>query len=321
MNAREPEDHLVFLRDGPAEGLGRLPRRFRARHAAFVTRLQNPDGGFPGVDGASDLYYTSFALRAADLLGVQEPALWAGAADCLRAQLVREDVVECLCLLYSRRLVDLHGYEVAVSGVEAPLEACRAGAGCYAGRPGGPASVYHTFLAALCGGLLGAPMPQRDEAVAVVASRQCADGGFADVMDGETPAVGGVNPTAAAVQLLSASGALSDEAAGKAVEFVLAMQRPDGGFAAHAGAPVADLMSTFTALVTLHEAAHLGRARTSAAAHFAGGLAARGGGFRGAPSAGRPDCEYTYYGLGALGLLGWHAMDAGRSGRRACCER
>ncbi|HZZ73711.1 MAG TPA: prenyltransferase/squalene oxidase repeat-containing protein, partial [Pirellulales bacterium] len=52
-----------------ASGLNRLPEDFRARHARFFQAAQQPDGGFAGRDGGSDLYYTGFALRGLALCG------------------------------------------------------------------------------------------------------------------------------------------------------------------------------------------------------------------------------------------------------------
>ena len=46
-----------------AQGIDRLPEATRARHAEFLKAQQRDDGGFAGREGASDLYYTGFALR------------------------------------------------------------------------------------------------------------------------------------------------------------------------------------------------------------------------------------------------------------------
>ena len=81
------------------------------------------------------------------------------------------------------------------------------------------------------------------------------------------------------------------------------MQRPEGGFAACAGAPEPDLLSTFTASVALAGMGALGRVKLAPVARFAHALQARGGGFRGCAGDVAPDVEYTYYGLGTLALL------------------
>lgn len=88
-----------------------------------------------------------------------------------------------------------------------------------------------------------------------------------------------------------------------AVEFLLAMQAADGGFTACAGSPESDLLSTFTALVTLFALDGLQRVNLGAAVRFIGPLAGAEGGFRATPSDPETDLEYTFYGLGALGII------------------
>ena len=51
-----------------AEGLARLEPPRRDRHARYLRAAQNPDGGFSGREGDSDLYYTGFALRGLAVL-------------------------------------------------------------------------------------------------------------------------------------------------------------------------------------------------------------------------------------------------------------
>ena len=48
---------------------------FARRQVAYVASRQRDDGGFPGRDGGSDIYYTDFALRILDLLDPDHPAL------------------------------------------------------------------------------------------------------------------------------------------------------------------------------------------------------------------------------------------------------
>jgi geranylgeranyl transferase type-2 subunit beta len=81
------------------------------------------------------------------------------------------------------------------------------------------------------------------------------------------------------------------------------MQRPEGGFAACAGALEPDLLSTFTATVALAGIGALSRVKLAPVARFVNGLQASGGGFRGCAGDAAPDVEYTYYGLGTLALL------------------
>lgn len=317
-------------------GLGRVQHRFRLRQARYIIRRQNADGGFPGRRGPSDPYYTSFALRGAELLDVENPAeLWSGAAAYLRGRgPVATDIVECFCVLHIRSLVERNGCRVwtwpaetdALLGLKHALQSYRAPEGGYAKTAGGPASLYHSFLAALSCELAGWPPLPSEEIRALLERRRCAGGGFSDVAEGPDAEEGSINPTAAAVGLLVLSGgiegglqalsggikgglqALSGGIEGvlgtETLGFVASMQRADGGFGAHRGAPVSDLMSTFTALVTLAEGDAMGRVNMASVGRFVKALAGPDGGFRGTTLDDATDLEYTYYGLGALGLLG-----------------
>ena len=46
-----------------------LPEDLRRRHGAWLAAAQREDGGFAGRRGASDVYYTGFALRGLAMLG------------------------------------------------------------------------------------------------------------------------------------------------------------------------------------------------------------------------------------------------------------
>ena len=54
-------------------------------------------------------------------------------------------------------------------------------------------------------------------------------------------------------------------------------------------------------------------------ARFARALQEARGGFRGAAADGGADVEYTYYGLGVLGLLSSEAARAACGGGDCCC--
>ena len=318
MTGTPGEDRLEPLTRLCSEGLAFLPESFLARNAEFLQRSQSADGGFPGPDGESDLYYTSFALRAAGLLGI-DGQLWPRAAGYLRDCVARVgDVVDCHCLLHAFHLCSSYGHPVrdvsdaACTGeqVLAVLEGRRATGSGFSKQPGGGASVYHTFLASLCYAMLSRPMAGAESAVELVRSRQRADGGFADLAP-DAPASGsGVNATAAAVQLLAMHDSLDAATASRAASFVVSAGHPQGGFAAYPDCPVPDAMSTFTGLVTLWTTGSLDRMRLGLAARFIRRLRCDDGGFRGTEFDQRPDLEYTYYTLGALGILGGHGAAA-----------
>ena len=49
-------------------GISHLPIEVREKHTKYLKAAQREDGGFAGRMGDSDLYYTSFALRALAIL-------------------------------------------------------------------------------------------------------------------------------------------------------------------------------------------------------------------------------------------------------------
>jgi geranylgeranyl transferase type-2 subunit beta len=64
------QGYLETLTVRLATGLAELDEDVRRRQAAYLLEAQQPDGGFAGREGGSDLYYTGFALRALSVFGV-----------------------------------------------------------------------------------------------------------------------------------------------------------------------------------------------------------------------------------------------------------
>jgi geranylgeranyl transferase type-2 subunit beta len=81
------------------------------------------------------------------------------------------------------------------------------------------------------------------------------------------------------------------------------MQTDEGGLRANTRIPIADLLSTFTGLLTLADLGAAAEIDLPAVRRFAQSLALEEGGFRGAEWDPAHDIEYTFYGLGTLGLL------------------
>ena len=302
--------YLSRLEQELAAGVPELPTSFRAKQLRYVLSEQQTDGGFAGRQPGSDLYYTNFAVRILALLDAPGAGPWCRTGRYLRHAVQNlRDLVDCFSALHLRDMLARHGYDPwaepgkdrnLVSRCETILEAARAPEGGYRKGDAGPASLYHSFLAALCHEFLGSPVPDQDRLLDVVRQRQCPDGGYSDLGEGGQ---GETNPTAAAVGLLILLGARDEGTAGATVEFVASMQRRDGGFAAHRLAPEADLLSTFTALVTLGALDAVSSADLSGAARFTKKLIVASGGFRGSVPDDEADIEYTYYGLGTAALL------------------
>jgi geranylgeranyl transferase type-2 subunit beta len=297
-----------------AGGVARLPAERRQRHARFLLASQNPDGGFSGREGGSDLYYTGFALRGLAVLDALSPAVCARAAGFLRAALRQQaTVVDFFSLLYAALLVQVSGGVDVFAGSPAnwpdrvadTLESFRTSDGGYAKGPGGAAgSTYHSFLVALCYELLGREVPGRDKIAAFVLSRRRDDGGFVEIAPMRRS---GTNPTAAGVGLIQVADqelfTRRPDVRDGVVEFLAEMPSAEGGLRANGLVPLADLLSTFTGAWTLAELGALGRLDADDLRHYAEAAERPQGGFTGGLWDEGVDVEYTFYGLGTLGLV------------------
>jgi geranylgeranyl transferase type-2 subunit beta len=293
-----------------AAGAMHLADTRRCRHAAYLAGLQNGDGGFPGRQGPSDLYYTAFALRGLALTGGLAETIARRAGPFLERRLAESlsaidfvSLVQAAVVLEAAAGLDVFrqaGMDRRQAVLER-LEPLRREDGGYAKTPQGRASsTYQTFLVASCLDLLGLSLDSGDRMIALVRSRQRADGGFVELDRSER---GAVNPTAAAVGLLRLLGHLDEPTQRSATAFLLSMVGPEGGFHAHARTPVADLLSTFTGLVALVDLDALAAIdRPAVCAYVAAREHAEGGFSAGCWDAGR-DAEYTFYGLGAEAIL------------------
>ena len=308
------DNYLLSLTARLADGLARLPAETRDRHTAYLRSAQAADGGFPGREGGSDLYYTAFALRGLAVLGELTPETSERAAGFLRHSLAREAaVVDFFSLLYACALVQLGGGPNVLAAapadwperVAATLESLRTPDGGY-GKSAGAASgsTYHTFLVGLTYELLGRPLPRAADAVRFVSGRRRDDGGFVEVGPMRR---GGTNPTAAAVGLLQLT---REEGAFRLAEFrdgvadfIADVTSPEGGIRANGRAPLADLLSTFTGAWTLDQLGDLRRLDAGKLLDYARSVERAEGGFRGGLWDDGCDVEYTFYGLGVLALL------------------
>jgi geranylgeranyl transferase type-2 subunit beta len=308
------EPYLLRLTVRLAEGVSRLPAEIRDHHAAYLRAAQNPDGGFSGRAGGSDLYYTGFALRGLAVLDALTPPIAERAAGFLRGSLTQQtSVIDFFSLLYSCVLVQLGGGPdvLADSPLDWPdrvaemLESFRTSDGGYAKTIGGASgSTYHTFLVALCYQLLGRSLPRLADVVRFVAGRRREDGGYVEMAPMRR---GGTNPTAAAFGLLQMAAEEMPDVLEEVCEgvsaFLAETASPEGGLRANSRAPLADLLSTFTAVWTLEQLGGLHRLDAQQVRRYAESLQCPEGGFHGGLWDEGHDVEYTFYGLGVLALL------------------
>jgi geranylgeranyl transferase type-2 subunit beta len=312
LGAALHDSFLLRLTKRLASELRRLDPERAARHVNFILRFRQADGGFAGREGGSDLYYTSFAVRALALLDALDQSRCQDIATYLKSAASRREysLIDLVSWLYSVITVQLIGNLAPLAGdtegfadeVTGSLEAFRRPDGGYARTSeGGVGSTYHTFLAALCYELLGRTLPDVAGVERFVLSRRRDDGGFVEIKQMKRS---GANPTAAAAALLKRFGSIDDQTTLGIETFLTGVRGDEGGFRANNQIPFCDLLSTFTVLLTAHELGFVKRIDTGSCLRFVNQLEGAEGGFRGAAWDGGADPEYTFYGLGALALLG-----------------
>jgi geranylgeranyl transferase type-2 subunit beta len=303
--------YLIDLTARLAEGLSALPDELRSRHVGYLRASQAADGGFTDRTGGSDLYYTAFGLRALAVLDALTPDVGERAAGYLRSQMTAQtSVVDFFSFLTGVAILRLAGGPDVLDGAAADwpdrvvemLGRFRTPDGGYNKVPGATSgSTYHTFLVGLCFELLERPIPSPEEVTRFVRSRWREDGGFVEV---SAMRRSGTNPTAAAAGILELTGGFDDETRSQVIEYLLELRSDEGGLCANGRVPLADLLSTFTGCWTLARLGAFDRLKGSALRAYVTELDRPGGGFRAGLWDDGHDVEYTFYGLGVLGLVG-----------------
>ena len=308
--------YLAQLTMRMAAGVSLLPEAQRKLHSQFYLDMQRPDGGFAGRQGDSDLYYTGFGLRGLAILGELKGDAANHAGKFLQGRLTgQESIVDFLSLIYSAELlrtladVDIFAevqtdWKAAV--VDSFLKLRRDDGGFAKGAEGHASSTYHSFLVSICLQLLGSPIPAPEKLTDFLKSQQAEDGGFREIRVSKRS---GTNPTAAAVATLRMLDALTGDLAEDAAEFLLDMQNDEGGLLANTRIPIADILSTFTGLVSLQDLDADNQIDKAAMLRFVRSLESEDGGFIAAAWDEVRDVEYSFYGLGTLGLLQLSTQD------------
>lgn len=268
---------------------------------AFVRRSQNSDGGFCDRDGASDLYYTSFAIDVLTALQVEIPQ--ASLADYLlqqSQQISQLDFVHRCCLARSLSALEGKPQATLVDSIIASIEEFRTADGGYNQSPdASTGSAYACFLAYGSWADHAREIPNSEGIAACLASlADEEDGGWAN--DTFFP-VTNVPATAAAVSL---SRNLRQPIPATTADWLLsAFHPPSGGFLPFPGAPMPDLLSTAVALHALDGLQADFSRIVDPCLDFIDSLWTADGGFHGTWDDDDLDLEYTYYGLLALGHL------------------
>ena len=264
--------------------------------AAFLQAQRNPDGGFRDRAGNSDLYYTVFGLEGlialqADPQSEATSAFVRGFGDGERLDFIH---LTCLPRVWATMTRDGSAPRQAILD---RIENHRSADGGYHPSPGSPmGSLYAAFLALGAYQDLGAELPQPERLHNFVATCQAREGGYA-IQPGIS--LGLTTTTAAAVAVLrQLDAAVPPETAA----WLSARFRNDG-FCASASTPLPDLLSTATALHALTSMQVDLKNIQEPCLDFVDTLWTNRGGFCGSWADPTLDCEYTYYGLLALGHL------------------
>lgn len=303
--------YLFQLADKVSRGLKNLDEQRIRGHREFLLTQQMSDGGFRGREGDSDLYYTGFAVRALAVSGGLEEVERDQISNYLAQHSpINLGVIDLLSWLYSALVVQAAGGQDLladapndfVDRVSQTLESTRVADGGYAKSTEGSAgSTYHSFMVALTYELLGKKIPRPNRLIQFLYDRQRDDGGFVEIAPMRRS---GTNPTAAAVALLNSLGGMDSDISDDVQGFLTDVVSTEGGFQANTRIPFADGLSTFTGLLTGQD---LGRRDIIKPPQVLQWLKTQievpTGGFRGASWDQQADAEYTFYGLGILGLL------------------
>jgi prenyltransferase beta subunit len=265
--------------------------------AQFFTSRLNSDGGFQNREGSSDLYYTVFGLeglcalqRDLPIEAVRRYLKTFGDGDSI-------DFVHTACL--ARCYANLGSTnEVPRDAICKTLESRRTPDGGYnQDRGASHGTAYASFLALGAYQDLGSFPPNPEGLLRSLAALRTADGGYAN----QQGTLQGVTPSTAAVLTLYRQ--LSHSIPERAAEWLLERCLPEGGFFATPLTPLPDLLSTATALHALSGCGVSLDAIREPCLDYVDSLWSNQGGFYGHWSDDVQDCEYTYYGLLALGHL------------------
>lgn len=271
--------------------------------ADFIRTQQNEDGGFRDRKGASDLYYTVFGL---DVLTALQQALPAE-----KTRLYAESFGEGASLDFVH-LCALVRCWAAVSAKGAPAhvkEALVSRLGRFRSRDGGfnlkegaaRGTAYGAFLGLAAYQDLEVTLPEPTELVRSLKLLETEDGAWTNENFGRAVMpIGATNSTAAAVTVLRNLGMPVNPDVGR---WLLKQAHAQGGFLAVPEAPIPDLLSTATALHALAGLQTPFDSIKERCLDFVDSLWTNEGGFHGHWADEHLDCEYTSYGLLALGHL------------------
>jgi prenyltransferase beta subunit len=268
----------------------------------FLRQQQNEDGGFKDRTGKSDLYYSVFGLDG--LMALQAEAAVERVVGYLQSFGNGEglDFVHLCCLARAWATISSQGPALWPSDrkdrILGNIERFRSKDGGYSPTVNSAwGTTYGCFLAVGAYQDLKTELPEPLRLVQCLKFLETKDGGWANERNVKT---GSTNATAAAVTVLRNLSVPVNQSVG---DWLLAQCHPEGGFRAAPNAPIPDLLSTATSLHALAGMQVSFERVKEQCLDFIDTLWTNEGAFHGNWSDDHVDCEYTYYGMLALGHL------------------
>lgn len=262
----------------------------------FVRGQQGADGGFNDRAGVSDLYYSVFGLECLMALRADIPAGKVVAYLQMFGEGVGLDLVHLACL--ARCWADVNQKSPDAARIAARIEKHRSADGGYNQSIGAQhGTIYGCFIAMGAYQDLKMAMPEAERIIDCIAANRTQDGAYANHPQ---MSIGLTSATAAAATMLRQ---FQQPVGSEVGEWLMARAHREGGFLAAPQAPIPDLLSTATALHALAGLHVDFEPIKEACIDFIDTLWTPKGSFFGHYGEDILDCEYTYYGLLALGHL------------------
>jgi hypothetical protein len=264
----------------------------------FLESQRNEDGGFKNRAGVSDLYYTVFGLEGLIALGADLPSV--AVTEYLRSFGGGDgmDLLHLGCLIRCWANICRSAPPLDADALIARIETHRTPDGGYNTIPAAQfGTAYGCFVAMAAYQDLRRELPSPEGVIRCLQTLRADDNGYANQR--ELPM--GLTPSTAAAATLFRH--LGEDPPADLSAWLLSRCHKEGGFYATPAAPIPDLLSTATALHALSGLkAAIGPVKEPCL-DFVDSLWTSTGGFYGNWADDAVDCEYTYYGLLALGHL------------------
>ncbi|MFA6294602.1 MAG: prenyltransferase/squalene oxidase repeat-containing protein [Victivallales bacterium] len=283
---------------------------------AFVMSRMNGDGGFQGKSSSSDIYYTFFALATLAGLGASKPVSPV-LSYMKKIEVDKLGFIDLYCMAcmqplitYLRMPIKLRPLALASARkskiftgraaheLVGRLEGYRSKDGGYNQnvRNSKHGTVYAAFLACQAYDNLGLEIPDKTGILDSLENLKSSDKGYANQPD---MPYGTTTATAASAIIMQY---LLGKPPQPVEQWLLGQLLPTGGFRASPQTPIADILSTATAVLALKHMGHKFENRQGII-EFVEEHWDESGGFFGSMLDPYCDCEYTFYALLTLGCL------------------